>query len=196
MSATEIKVNIDDTYMNVIKFGNGSKNLVIIAGVSLCGLEGLGEAIAGQYNAFANDYTVYVIDRKKKLSEGYSVQQMAEDAYRILNEVGVKKTCLYGVSQGGMIAQCIAIYHPEMVEKLVLCSTLCKVTEKMKNAVKSWTMLAEKKNVVDINRSFFELVYSKAYLEKYKEMLPVLEKNGTAEDCDRFKVMVLSDSSG
>lgn len=189
MDAIEMKINIDDTYMNVIKFGNGNKSLVIIAGVSLCGLEGQGNIIAEAYKDFTNDYTVYLIDRKKVLPEGCSVKQMAEDTYKVLSEVGVKRTCLYGVSQGGMIAQCIAIYHPEMVEKMVICSSQCRTTKTARGVIEKWVELAEKKNVVDINRYFFEKVYSKAFLEKNKEILPILEKQGTAEDCERFKIL-------
>lgn len=189
MNAIEMKVNIDDTYMNVIKFGNGPKCLVIIAGVSLCGLEGKGSSIAEMYKDFGEKYTVYLLERKKVLPDGYSVQQMAEDVCKVLSEIGVKKTCLYGVSQGGMIAQCIAAYRPEMVEKLVVCSTQCRATNTAKGIVKKWVELAEKRNVVDVNRFFYEKVYSEESLEKYKDMLPVLVKQGTEEDCDRFKVL-------
>lgn len=35
MNAVEMKVKIDNTYMNVIRFGSGSKCLVIISGVSI-----------------------------------------------------------------------------------------------------------------------------------------------------------------
>lgn len=190
MGAAEIKVNIDDTYMNIIKFGKGKKCLAIIAGVSLCGLEGHGNAIAERYKNYEEEFTVYVIDRKKILPDGYSVEQMAEDAYRVLNKFGIKKMFLYGVSQGGMIAQCIAAYHPEMVEKMVICASQCRATNTLKGVMKEWIELAEKKDVVGINRSFFKKVYSEAAMEQYKDRLPILEKEGTAEDCDRFKVLV------
>lgn len=189
MNAVEIKVNIDDSYMNVTKFGNGNKNLVIIAGISLLGIEGQGNAIAEAYKIFGEEYTVYVIERKKELADGYSVQQMAEDVCRVLSEIGISKIYLYGVSQGGMIAQCIAAYHPEMVEKMVICSSQCRVTNTAKDVIKKWIQLAEEKNVININRSFFEKVYSKAFLEKNKELLPILEKQGTEEDCERFKIL-------
>lgn len=154
MNAVEIKVNIDDSYMNVTKFGNGNKNLVIIAGISLLGIEGQGNAIAEAYKIFGEEYTVYVIERKKELADGYSVQQMAEDVCRVLSEIGISKIYLYGVSQGGMIAQCIAAYHPEMVEKMVICSSQCRVTNTAKDVIKKWIQLAEEKNVININRSF------------------------------------------
>lgn len=190
MNAIEMKIEIDDTYMNVIKFGSGKKCLVIIAGVSLCGIEGLGPMVEAEYREFEEDFTIYVVERKKELPDGYSIQQMSEDVCMVLDEIDVKEMYLYGVSQGGMIAQCIAMNHPEMVDKMVICSSQCRITETAKSVIGKWIELAEKKNVVDINRSFFEKVYSKAYLEKYKDILPVIEKKGTEEDCARFKVLV------
>lgn len=185
----EIKVNIDDTYMNIIKFGTGSKCLVTIAGLCFCDLEGQGNAIAEEYKAFSEKFTVYLIERKKVVAEGYSIPQMAEDTCRVLNELGIKKMYLYGVSQGGMISQCIAAYHPEMIEKLIICSSQCRTTKTAQGAIGEWIELAEKENVVDINRSIFEKVYSKAFLEKNKELLPILEKQGTPDDCKRFKIL-------
>lgn len=192
MNVVEKKVNIDDTYMNVIKFGNGKENLVIIAGVTLCGLEGQGDAIAEAYKVFTEEYTVYLVERKKEMPKVYSVQQMAEDLHRVLSEIGIKKTHLYGVSQGGMIAQCIAAYHPEIVNKMVVCSSQCRATKTAKAIVEKWVELAEKKNVIDINRFFFKKVYSEAFLEKNKELLPILEQQGTAEDCERFKTLAVA----
>ena len=46
MNSEEIKLPIDDSYINVIHFGQGSEAVVIISGVSLTGLEGQGEAVA------------------------------------------------------------------------------------------------------------------------------------------------------
>lgn len=192
LNATEMKINIDDTYMNVIRFGSGSKNLVIIAGLCLCGLEEHGEGIAELYKDFCGEYTVYVIERKKVVKVGYSIQQMAEDTCRVLNEIGVKKTSLYGVSQGGMIAQCIAAYHPEMVEKMAICSSQCRTTKTAKIVVGKFAELAEKKNVIDLNRYFLKQVFSKECLEKNKDMLPDIERQGTPEDCERFKILAMA----
>lgn len=73
----ELQIESNNTYMNVIKFGTGSRNLTIIAGVSLCGLEGLGNQLENTLNIFSNDFTVYVFDRKKILPYGYTMNEMA-----------------------------------------------------------------------------------------------------------------------
>src|SRR5579864_4384854 len=49
---------------------------------------------------------------------------MAEDASNLLRALGIEKARVYGVSMGGMIAQELALHHPEQVSKLVLgCTT-------------------------------------------------------------------------
>lgn len=53
----------------------------------------------------------------------YTVAEMAEDVVGVLDELGIERTNLFGVSLGGYIAQELTLTHPERVEKLVLCST-------------------------------------------------------------------------
>jgi pimeloyl-ACP methyl ester carboxylesterase len=53
----------------------------------------------------------------------YTVSGMAEDVVGVLDELGIDRANLFGVSLGGYIAQELTLTHPERVEKLVLCST-------------------------------------------------------------------------
>ena len=53
----------------------------------------------------------------------YSVTQMAADVTAVLDDAGIDRTNLFGVSLGGYIAQELALTAPERVEKLILCST-------------------------------------------------------------------------
>ena len=190
MSAKEIKLNLDDSYINVIHFGQGSEAVIIISGVSLTGLEGQGEAVAEAYQLFAKKYSVYLFERKKVLKEGYTVEDMAEDISKAMDLLNVDSAYIYGVSQGGMIAQVLAVRHPEKVKKLVLCSTMSRPTETMKRVAENWLGLAGRQDVVALNRSFFHVVYSETFLEGVKELLPTLEKVGNAEDCVRFSILV------
>ncbi|ENO12197.1 putative hydrolase or acyltransferase of alpha/beta superfamily [Thermoplasmatales archaeon SCGC AB-539-C06] len=56
----------------------------------------------------------------------YSIRMMADDAVELLKYLNIEKSHIAGTSMGGMIAQEIAINYPDMVDKLVLCSTFAK----------------------------------------------------------------------
>ncbi|MCY7296160.1 alpha/beta fold hydrolase [Alteromonas sp. a30] len=48
----------------------------------------------------------------------YSLQDMANDSVHLLDALGVEKAHIIGASMGGMIAQLVAIHHPERVLSL------------------------------------------------------------------------------
>ena len=51
--------------------------------------------------------------------DGYSLRDMASDVISILDSLEVKKTHVFGVSLGGMIAQTFAIYYPDRCASLI-----------------------------------------------------------------------------
>jgi pimeloyl-ACP methyl ester carboxylesterase len=53
----------------------------------------------------------------------YTTAQMADDAASLLRALGIGRAHVLGVSLGGMIAQEVALRHPERVEGLVLVCT-------------------------------------------------------------------------
>lgn len=187
----EQHIELDDTYMNVIKFGSGKKILTVIAGISLCGLEGLGNQIENNFRFLTSDFTIYLFDRKKVLPENYTMTDMAEDIFLCLNQLGISKTSLYGISQGGMISMLLAIHHPELVEKLVLCSTSAKV-ENTNKAFSEWKKASDSENITALNQSFLDYVYSDSYKEAIKEFIPQLLEQGTMEDLKRFLILLKS----
>jgi 3-oxoadipate enol-lactonase len=57
----------------------------------------------------------------------YTLEQLAEDAHALLQKLGIGRTHFVGLSMGGMIAQALALRHPDVLESLVLCDTSSRV---------------------------------------------------------------------
>jgi len=59
----------------------------------------------------------------------YSIPLMASDALAVLDAAGVKSGHIFGISMGGMIAQELALQHPERVRSLILGCTTSRAPE-------------------------------------------------------------------
>ncbi len=182
-------VSIGENSMDYVKFGNGSKVFVIIPGLSIHSVMGSAEAIKEAYNDFSEEYTVYLFDRAKNISDGYSIEDMAKDTANAMKNLGIEKAYIFGASQGGMIAEYIAIDYPELVEKLVLGSTLSKPNDTANNLINEWITLAKEKDEDGLLNSFVENVYSKNTLDAYKDTLISANKGITDEEYERFIIL-------
>jgi pimeloyl-ACP methyl ester carboxylesterase len=113
-------------------WGRGNKKMVIFAG-------GPGNTVPGkfvirnfyrEFNAFTEEYTVFLITRKKGQPEGYSTRDMSNDyAEMIKHDLGGHVDVIIGTSFGGMIAQHFAADHAELFNHIVIALAAHKVSE-------------------------------------------------------------------
>ena len=57
------------------------------------------------------------------VTDPFTVADMVADAFAVLDAEGIDKADVFGLSMGGMIAQQLALTHPNRVGHLVLCAT-------------------------------------------------------------------------
>ena len=61
-----------------------------------------------------------------------SIKEMADDAVRLLDHLGIDKTVVFGLSMGGAITQRIVLDHPDRVSALILGITFARPIEFMR----------------------------------------------------------------
>ncbi|MBR1750496.1 MAG: alpha/beta hydrolase [Ruminococcus sp.] len=182
------QVKVGNTEMYYAAFGNGSKDLVVLPGLSdgLATVKGKAWILSFPYKKFFRDYTVYMFSRKNIMPEGYTIRDMAHDQVLALHELGIEQTYLLGVSQGGMISQYIAIDHPEMVQKLILGVTAPYANSIVKKAVSDWIDMAVSGDHKALMIDTAEKMYSEKYLQKNRKFFPLIAKFTEPSDYDRF----------
>ena len=172
--------------MEYIRFGQGEKTFVILPGLSIGSLIPLAERIAAAYAAFAEEYAVYLFERRKNPPGVYRIEDMASDTFGAFEALGLRDIDLFGVSQGGMIAQVIAAEHPETVRKLVLASTLSRVSREQEESLSLWIENAEKGRRLKTGKLFAKAIYSEDFFRKFRLPLLLSTLKASREDLRRF----------
>ena len=175
--------------MDFFRFGEGQKTLVILPGLSIQSVIGAADAVAEAYQTLTDRYTIYVFDRRKDLPESYSVHDMARDTAEAFQALGLVQACLFGASQGGMIALVLAIEHPELVSKMVLGSSSSHIREEQYRIIEGWVRLAKAGDREGLYLSFGKEIYPPAVFEQYKETLIAAAGSVTDKDLERFIIL-------
>jgi pimeloyl-ACP methyl ester carboxylesterase len=127
-----------------------------------------------------------MFSRKEPLNDGCSIWDRAKDQAEALAALGLKRVSVLGVSEGGMIAQCLAMDYPELVEKLVLAVTAPCVNDVILSCVPNWMDMAKRGDHKALMIDTAEHSYSPAHLQKYRKMYPLLSFVGRPKTYDRF----------
>lgn len=174
-----------------IRFGTGEKTLVMLPGLGdgLRTVKGTALPMALYYRCLTKDYTVYLFSRKENLQSGASTRDMARDLKNAMEELGIGKASLVGVSMGGMIAQHFAADYPEMVERLVLVVTSPRENPVLAESLEEWISCARRGDHTALMDSNLRRIYSGNYYRKNKWMVPVTGALMKPKSYDRFLVL-------
>ncbi len=183
------KVCTDDFTMNFFRFGNGSRSLIILPGLSIQSVMKFAPAIVKEYELMKADFTVWVFDRRIELPSEYTVYDMAKDTVKAINALGLDNIYLFGASQGGMIAQIIAADYPELVYKMVLASTCANMNSQRYSVLSEWVDIAKRKDRVGLYLEFGKKIYPEKLFEQYRETLILAGNDTTDEELERFVVL-------
>ena len=182
-------VATDDFTMDYFRFGHGDQALVILPGLSVESVMKFADTVAQAYASFEDRFTVYVLDRRKELPSVYTVREIAQDTAAAIRALGLDRICLFGASQGGMIAMSIAIEEPDLVSRLILGSASSRVTDEQYRVIDGWVQLAESGRAEELYQAFGEAIYPPQVFEQAKALLTESAKGVTEEDLSRFVIL-------
>jgi 3-oxoadipate enol-lactonase len=115
-------VTADGTKLHYERTGTGVPVLLVM---------GLGMNATGWWRTvpvLAERFEVIAFDNRgsgrSDVPDGpYTTELLADDAAAVLDAAGAERAHVYGISLGGMVAQQIALRHPDRVDRLVLGAT-------------------------------------------------------------------------
>ena len=178
--------------IDYIAFGKGERPLIMIQGLNTNSIKGAGLGLALMYRIFAKSHRVYLFDRRPDLSGGVTVREMAHDVAEAMDVLGLRDADILGVSEGGMIAQYLAIERPDLVHRMVLALTVCRNNDTVEKAIDKWVQLTEKEDYRALVCDMAERMYSEKYLKAYRPLLPLLTMAQKPKDKERFIALAKS----
>ena len=190
--AKELKLTANGMQFDYIRFGSGKKPLIMIQGLNTRGIKGAALSLAYMYRIFAKEYTVYLFDRRPVVYDGITVRDMAADIASAMDALGLKNADVFGTSQGGMIAQYLAIDRPDLVRRLVLAVTLSRNNDTVKQVVGDWIEMAERGDMKRFVLDMAEKMYSETYVRKYRPLMPLLTILQKPKYVKRFVILAKS----
>jgi pimeloyl-ACP methyl ester carboxylesterase len=106
------------------------RRLVILEGLTLENKAPTGRALrllGWAHKRYTGDYTVYQVGRRPGLPAGHTTRDMAEDYASWIGARFEGPVDVIGFSTGGEVAQYLAADHGELVRRLVLSDTGCRL---------------------------------------------------------------------
>lgn len=184
------RLPLDGGHMDYIRFGTGGKALIMLPGLGdgLRTVRGTALPMAWMYRCFSRAFTVYMLSRREPLSKDASIADMADDLKLAMDALGIEKADILGVSMGGMIAQQLAIRHPEKVNRLILTVTCPCPNDILTESVTEWMDLARKGDHSAFMDSNMRRLYSDSYYRHSRWMVPLLGTLTKPRSYDRFLV--------
>ena len=194
LRAKNLSLRLPEGEMDYIRFGGGKRALVMLPGVGdgFRTVRGMALPFALLYRKLTRDFTVYVFSRRRELPQHMSTQEMAEDLNEAMALLDLRNAAVVGVSQGGMIAQWLAIDHPDKVGRLVLTVTASRPNDTVREVIARWSDMAGKGDYRGIMLDTAERSYSPKRLRQARITYRLMGNMGKPKSFRRFLIQAES----
>ena len=195
MSSTKGKtLYFNEKSMDYVTFGKGKKSLVIIPGLGdgLQTVKGMAMPFSITYRLLAKCYKIYVFSRINELRQGYTTRDMAADLAEAMETLNLDTAYIMGISQGGMIAQWLAVDFPERVQRLILAVTTAKPSQLARERIEHWQELSQSGNFKHLMLDIAQHSYTQKSYQKWRLLYNIMGIFGRIKDKQRIDIQSVS----
>ena len=189
-SAKNATLSMNGKTMDYVTFGKGTQPLVIIPGLGdgLQTVKGKAQLFSLSYRLLAKRYKVYVFSRINELRQGYTTRDMAADVAEAMETLNLDAAYVMGISQGGMIAQWLAIDFPEKVQKLILAVTTAKPSQLARERIEHWQKISQSGNFRDLMLDIAYHSYTQKSYRRWRLLYNIMGRLGRIKDEKRIAI--------
>ena len=175
-------------------FGTGKQTLIIIPGLGdgLQTVKGMAMPFSITYRILAERYKIYVFSRINELRQGYTTRDMAADVAKAMEALNLDTANVMGISQGGMIAQWLAVDFPERVQRLILAVTTAKPSQLARERIEHWQKLSQSGNFKHLMLDIAQHSYTQKSYQKWRLLYNVMGIFGRIKDKQRIDIQSVS----
>ncbi len=191
MSSTKGKtLYFNDKSMDYVTFGKGKQPLVIIPGLGdgVQTVKGKAHLFSLSYRLLAKHYKIYVFSRINELRQGYTTRDMAADLAEAMETLNLDTACVMGISQGGMIAQWLAVDFPERVQRLILAVTTANPSQLARERIEHWQKLSQSGNFKHLMLDIAQHSYTQKSYQKWRLLYNIMGRLGRIKDEKRIAI--------
>lgn len=163
-----------------VKVGSGPRTLAVLPGFGDAMFSGdyppfSGMALAPYFARYIDEYAVYLVSRPRGLPAGYDAEEAAGNHARALESIaGSDAVDVIGISMGGLIGQALARRRPDLVDRLVLANSACRLDDDARPDVRRLERYARERDWFSIRAELARVLYSDGRSLAYPPMIQTI----------------------
>ncbi len=120
-----------------------------------------------------------------------TLKQHTDDLVAILDDLSIERVDLAGFSHGARIALGIAVYHPERLRRLLLCSATASPTALARTIVRSWHRLLQNCGMEALAWASLTSILGTSFLEANEKLLDNIVRASVDRNSEQGTRMLL-----